>query len=76
MRHNSGYITQVIDGILWNKVMTRQHALEMLTASKPQLAERFDVVRLELFGSTARAAASIGSDVDVLVAFDGLATSA
>jgi predicted nucleotidyltransferase len=56
--------------------MTRQHALEILTASKPQLAERFGVLRLALFGSTARDSASSGSDVDVLVAFDGPATSA
>lgn len=56
--------------------MTRQHALEILRSSKPQLAERFGVVRLALFGSTARDAASSHSDVDVLVAFDGPATSA
>lgn len=34
--------------------MDRQHALELLTASKPVLQERFGVTRLALFGSTAR----------------------
>jgi len=33
------------------------------------------VTRLALFGSTARDTASSGSDVDVLVVFDGPATS-
>ena len=33
------------------------------------------VVRLALFGSTARGAASDTSDIDILVAFDGPATS-
>ena len=39
------------------------------------LAERFGVVRLALFGSTARDTARPDSDVDLLVAFDGPATS-
>lgn len=56
--------------------MTRQHALDILRSSKPELSERFGVVRLALFGSTVRDAASSESDVDVLVAFDGPATSA
>lgn len=55
--------------------MDRQHALELLTASKPVLQERFGVTRLALFGSTARDTATSTSDVDVLVAFDGPATS-
>lgn len=55
--------------------MDRQHALELLTASKPVLQERFGVTRLALFGSTARNTATSDSDVDVLVAFDGPATS-
>ncbi len=42
---------------------------------KPELQARFGVTRLALFGSTARDTASSGSDVDVLVAFDGPATS-
>jgi uncharacterized protein len=55
--------------------MDRQHALELLTASKPVLQERFGVTRLALFGSTARDTATSTSDVDVLVTFDGPATS-
>lgn len=55
--------------------MTRRRALEMLTRSKPELQARFGVTRLALFGSTARDTAESGSDVDVLVAFNGPATS-
>ncbi|RLA12131.1 MAG: DNA polymerase subunit beta [Gammaproteobacteria bacterium] len=36
---------------------------------------RFGVTRLALFGSTARNTATSDSDVDILVAFDGPATS-
>ncbi|HQU17178.1 MAG: hypothetical protein B7Z66_12690 [Chromatiales bacterium 21-64-14] len=55
--------------------MNRQRALELLSRSKPELQARFGVTRLALFGSTARDTAISGSDVDVLVAFDGPATS-
>lgn len=55
--------------------MERQRALELLARSKPELRDRFGVTRLALFGSTARNTAASGSDVDVLVAFDGPATS-
>ncbi len=55
--------------------MDRSTALQLLTAHKPVLAERFGVVRMALFGSTARDTARPDSDVDVLVAFDGPATS-
>jgi hypothetical protein len=55
--------------------MNRQQAIKLLAGSKPELAERFGVTRLALFGSTARDDASRGSDVDILVAFDGPATS-
>ena len=56
--------------------MNRAAALEILTQSKPTLADRFGVTRLALFGSTARDAALSGSDIDILVGFDGPATSA
>ncbi len=56
--------------------MNRARALELLTASKPTLAEKYGVTRLALFGSTARNAAQSESDIDILVAFDGPATSA
>ena len=55
--------------------MDRAAALHLLKAHKAVLAERFGVVRLALFGSTARDTAGPDSDVDVLVAFDGPATS-
>ena len=56
-------------------LMNRQRALDLLSRSKPDLQARFGVTQLALFGSTARDAATSGSDVDVLVAFDGPATS-
>jgi predicted nucleotidyltransferase len=55
--------------------MKRSRALELLAQSKPTLKERYGVTRLALFGSTARGAARTDSDVDILVAFDGPATS-
>ena len=55
--------------------MNRTRALELLTKSKPVLAARYGVTQLALFGSTARGTARSDSDIDVLVAFDGPATS-
>ena len=55
--------------------MNRSRAIELLRRSKPILAARYGVTELALFGSTARDAATNNSDVDVLVAFDGPATS-
>lgn len=55
--------------------MNRSRALELLTQSKPILAARYGVTQLALFGSTARDAARSNSDIDILVAFDGPATS-
>ena len=55
--------------------MNRRDAIEILTRSKPELQARFGVKRLALFGSTSRGVAKTGSDVDVLVDFDGPATS-
>lgn len=56
--------------------MNREQALATLTASKPVLAARFGVTRLALFGSTARGTAGPDSDLDILVGFEGPATSA
>lgn len=56
--------------------MHRDLALQKLTQSKPELHRRFGVVDLALFGSTLRGEARADSDVDVLVRFDGPATSA
>ncbi len=55
--------------------MNCARALDLLAQSKPLLMERYGVTRLALFGSTARNAAQSGSDIDILVAFDGPATS-
>lgn len=55
--------------------MKRQRALELLLRSKPDLQARFGVSRLALFGSTVRDRAESDSDIDILVAFDGPATS-
>lgn len=55
--------------------MTRDQVLALLAEHKPVLAERFGVQRLALFGSFARDTAREDSDVDVLVRFDGPATS-
>lgn len=55
--------------------MNGQRTVELLARSKPELQARFGVTRLALFGSTARDSATSGSDVEILVAFDGPATS-
>lgn len=55
--------------------MNRSRALELLAQSKPLLMERYGVTSLALFGSTTRDAARRDSDIDILVAFDGPATS-
>ena len=50
--------------------MNRDEALDLLRAHKPELAERFGVTGLALFGSFARDQATDSSDVDILVEFD------
>ena len=55
--------------------MNRSLAIELLTRSKPVLSARYGVTHLALFGSMARDAARDDSDIDILVAFDGPATS-
>ena len=55
--------------------MERERALKLLSDHKATLMVRFAVSRLALFGSTARDAADTDSDIDILVAFDGPATS-
>ena len=54
--------------------MDRQ-PVELMAEHKPRLAELYGVSRLAVFGSIAREAAEADSDVDVLVAFEGRATS-
>ena len=55
--------------------MDRQRVLDLLSSNKPELHTRFGVTRLSLFGSTARNTATKNSDIDILVDFDGPATS-
>jgi predicted nucleotidyltransferase len=56
--------------------MKRNNALTLLRTIKPILAQQFGVTQMALFGSTARDEALDNSDVDILVTFDGPATSA
>lgn len=56
--------------------MDRVQTLRLLAEHKPELQRRFNVADLALFGSTARDSAGVDSDIDILVAFDGEATSA
>ena len=55
--------------------MNRTQALDILTRLKPELANRFGVTKLALFGSTMRNEATEDSDIDIIVAFDTPATS-
>lgn len=55
--------------------MIRAHILELLRRHKPELARCFGVADLALFGSTARDDERPESDIDILVSFDGPATS-
>ncbi len=56
--------------------MRREEVLMQLRTHRAEIAERFAVERLALFGSAARDELQDGSDVDVLVAFSGPATFA
>lgn len=55
--------------------MKRHDVLTLLQAHKPRLAQQFGVTDLALFGSTVRDEARPDSDIDILVSFDGPATS-
>ena len=55
--------------------MNRTLVLEQLSQSKPTLVARFGVIDIALFGSTVRDTARHDSDIDILVSFDGPATS-
>lgn len=55
--------------------MNRDRTIELLSQSKAELRDRFGVTRLALFGSISRDMAQSDSDVDILVDFDGPATS-
>lgn len=55
--------------------MTRDETLRILRRHKPEIADRFGVANLAIFGSTARDEATEDSDLDVLVSFEGKANS-
>lgn len=55
--------------------MKKQNALHLLQEHKEAIRQLFGVRHLSLFGSTVRDEARENSDVDVLVEFDGPATS-
>jgi len=55
--------------------MDKQEALALLRTHKAILVQRFGVVDMALFGSTARDEATAGSDMDILIRFDGPVTS-
>jgi len=55
--------------------MKRHQAMKLLASHKQKLAEEFGVTNLALFGSTSRDTAGPNSDVDILVTFNGPATS-
>ena len=57
------------------KAAQKQEVLSVLARLKPELATRFGVTRLALFGSTVHDQARPESDIDIVVAFAGPATS-
>lgn len=56
--------------------MDRSETLRLLREHMPTLMSEFGVRELALFGSMARDQAREESDIDILVSFDGPATSA
>lgn len=54
---------------------SKEDVLQILGDHKATIIERFGIRDLALFGSYARGQAIAGSDVDILVSFDGPATS-
>lgn len=55
--------------------MNQERTLELLSQHKAHLPRRYGVTGLALFGSTVRGEAREDSDIDVLVGFNGPATS-
>lgn len=55
--------------------MRKDQALKLLSQHKPELIRRFGITDLALFGSTARDEAQDGSDIDVMVEFEGSSTA-
>jgi len=55
--------------------MRKDEALKLLSQHKPELIRRFGITDLALFGSTARDEAQEGSDIDLVVDFEGRSTA-
>lgn len=55
--------------------VSSDNLISRLREHTPTWSERFGVRSLRIFGSWARGTATTGSDVDLLVAFDGPATA-
>jgi len=55
--------------------MRKEEILKLLAQHKPELVRRFGINYLALFGSMARDEAQEGSDVDVMVEFEGKPTA-
>jgi len=55
--------------------MRKHEALQRIRSQMPVLRQRYGVVDLALFGSVVHDRAEPDSDIDVLVTFDGPATS-
>ena len=66
---------QGIEALGSGDAMDKNETIRLLQSHKQTLAERFGVTSLALFGSFARDEATGDSDLDVLVTFDGPATS-
>ncbi|MCG6659346.1 nucleotidyltransferase family protein [Halomonas campisalis] len=56
-------------------IIRRLETLQLLQQRLPDMVREFGVRDLALFGSMARDEAEAGSDVDILVIFDGPATA-
>ncbi len=50
-----------------NRIITLETALEILRKHKLQLAERYGITELGIFGSVARGDAGADSDIDIVV---------
>ncbi|MBI5550589.1 MAG: nucleotidyltransferase family protein [Desulfobacterales bacterium] len=49
--------------------MKKQEILNLIKSSKPELAERYGVRQVGLFGSYVRGQEKVSSDIDILVSF-------
>jgi len=58
----------------YDATMRRAEVIAMISAHREEIARRFDVRSLSLFGSVARDEARPDSDVDLVVEFEGPTT--